>query len=247
MFAIRRSLWLLVGWAMLFFGAESAFGQGTPREFPPGTVRRIEDLPPGRLRTQIERLPAQARDRAVAWLGNFHFTDLDLDSLPVDPAGGIFYADHFNLAADAAANPGDPGVAAAAVPVSPFPANLRFHSRPGAANVLFINFSGESVSNTAWNTSLGRTVIPAVAFSTDSDYTTFSDAEQLAIKRIWQRMAEDYAPFNIDVTTERPAPFGTRTAHALITRNTYANGQDNPAATAGGVAYVNAFAHEQFL
>ena len=46
-------------------------------------------------------------------------------------------------------------------------------------------------------------------------YATFSDAEQVAIKRIWQRVAEDYAPFDIDVTTERPATFTTRTAQAL--------------------------------
>ena len=45
-----------------------------------------------------------------------------------------------------------------------------------------------------------RTTIPAVAFSTDSDFATFSTAEQTAIKRIWQRVAEDYAPFDVDVT-----------------------------------------------
>lgn len=244
---IPRWALLRVGCALALFGAVAVFGQQPPpREFPPGSVRRVQDLPPSRLRTQIERLPAQVRDRAVAWLGNFHFTDLDLDSLQVDPAGGIFYADHFNLAAGGAIADGGPVVAGAAVPVSPFPAALRFHSRPGAPNVLFINFSGGSVSNTAWNTLLGRTVIPAVAFSTDADYTTFSGAEQMAIKRIWQRMAEDYAAFNIDVTTERPATFGTRTAHALITRNTDANGLDNPAATAGGVAYVNVFATSSY-
>jgi hypothetical protein len=118
---------------------------------------------------------------------------------------------------------------------------LVFHSRPGAPNVLYLNFCGETVVNTEWNTVVGRTEIPAVPFSTDSDLTTFSDAEQLAIKRIWQRVAEDYAPFNIDVTTERPATFTTRTAVALITRTTDANGDPNPYNTAGGVAYVNAF------
>ncbi len=240
MFSISRFRGLLICFALMLGGAAVVLGQPGPREFPPGSVRRVEDLPLGRFRTQIERLPAPARDRAVAWLGNLHFPELDLDSLQVDPAGGIFYADHFNLAPVAPAAD-KPVIAAAAVPVSPFPANLKFHSRPGAPNVLFINFSGESVSGTAWNTSLGRTTIPAVAFSTDADYTTFSDAEQLVIKRIWQRMVEDYAPFNIDVTTERPATFTTRTAHALITRNTDANGLDNPAATAGGVAYVNVF------
>ncbi|HXJ55752.1 MAG TPA: M12 family metallo-peptidase, partial [Verrucomicrobiae bacterium] len=72
-------------------------------------------------------------------------------------------------------------------------------------------------------------------------FATFNDAEQLAIKRVWQRVAEDFAPFDIDVTTERPASFGTRTAHALITRNTDANGAPNPSSTAGGVAYISVF------
>jgi hypothetical protein len=106
---------------------------------------------------------------------------------------------------------------------------------------MYLNFSGEAVSGTAWNNSLGRTLIPAVAFSSDSDYATFSDSEQLAIKRIWQRVSEDFAPFNIDVTTQRPASFTSRTAHALITRNTDANGAANPSSSAGGVAYVNVF------
>jgi hypothetical protein len=135
----------------------------------------------------------------------------------------------------------EPVVAQAAVPVSPFPASLIFHSKPGSSNVLFLNFAGDIVSNTAWNNSLGRTSVVAVAFSTDADDTTFSDAEQVAIKRIWQRMAEDYMPFDIDVTTERPATFGPRTAHALITRSTDASGAANPSSSAGGVGYVDVF------
>jgi hypothetical protein len=106
---------------------------------------------------------------------------------------------------------------------------------------VYLNFAGYDITGSAWNSSLGRTNIPALAFSTDTDYSTYSDTEQGAIKRIWQRVAEDYAPFNVDVTTERPAVFGTRTAHALITRNTDADGQPNPSSSAGGVAYVNVF------
>ena len=214
------------------------------KEFVPGAVRKIGDLPPGRLRDQIERLPAQAREQAVAWLGNFHFADEDLKSLHADASGAIFYADAFELPPleqRAIAREEEPSVAQAAVPVNPFPADLIFHSRMGAPNVLYLDFTGESVSGTAWNDSVGRVSIPAVAYSIDSDFTTFSDVERLAIKRIWQRVAEDYAPFNIDVTTERPPSFNTRTAHALITRNTDANGEENPASTSGGVAYVGVF------
>ena len=216
------------------------------REFPPGSLNRPEELPSGRFRNELIQLPEAARERALAVLRGFHFTELDLSSLHVDSQGGVLYADEFVLSPAPAIEPSPPQVAKTAVPVSPFPTHLVFHSRPGAVNILYLNFTGENVSNTAWNTSLGRTVIPAVAFSTDGDYSTFSDAEQLAIKRIWQRVAEDYAPFNIDVTTQRPGTFTTRTAHALITRNTDANGSLNPADTAGGVSYVNVFATSSY-
>jgi hypothetical protein len=229
---------------LLLFSAAIAAAQPSPprpREFRPGSWNRIEDLPTGRLRTQIDGLPPAGRLRAFQWLQNFHFTDLDLKSLHADSDGGIFYADTFSLEPAPAAVESSPSVAQAAVPVNPFPAGLVLHSKPGAPNVLYLNFTGENVSGTAWNISLNRSVIPALAFSTDSDYSTFNDAEQVAIKRIWQRVAEDYAPFNVDVTTERPATFGTQTAHALITLSTDANGAANPSSTSGGVSYVNVF------
>jgi hypothetical protein len=202
-------------------------------------LNRLEDLPVGRFRTRLEALPAAARQRALDRLRSFHFTELDLASLEPDGDGELFYVDRFSADLPAEAEP-DPVTAEAALPVNPFPASLVFHSKPGAPNILYLNFTGENVTGTSWNTA-GRTTIPAVAFSTDSDYSTFSDAEQVAIKRIWQRVAEDYAPFNIDITTERPATFGTRTAHALITRNTDASGVGNPSSSAGGVAYINVF------
>lgn len=245
---VRRSFALLIiAFVLIWNTVPSSRAQEAParKEFPPGLARQPHDLPPSRLRTQIERLPAPARDRAMAWLSNFHFTEQDLNALHTDPEGAIFYADEFQLAPPAPAS-SEPAIAQAAVPISPFPAHLKFHSKPGAPNVIFLNFAGETVQNTAWNTSIGRSTIPAVAFSSDSDRTTFSDSEQQAIKRIWQRVAEDYAPFNVDVTTERPPTFTTRTANALITRNTDANGAANPSSTAGGVAYVGAFATSSY-
>jgi hypothetical protein len=217
------------------------------RQFPPGTVTKLEDLPGSRLRTHLERLTEGPRQRAWEQLKSFHFTELDLGSLDVDDEGALFYADHFAL--DPAAIPAqeESVIPAVALPVSPFPDGLIFHSRRGSSNVLFLNFAGENVTNTQWNTSLGRTLIPAVAFSTDNNYSTFSDAEQLAIRRIWQRVSEDYAPFDIDVTTERPVTFGIRTAEALITRSTDANGAANPSSSAGGVSYVATFSFSSYL
>lgn len=238
---------LFCAWTILAQPAAAA-----PRQFPPGALGRVEDLPPGRFRAGLESLPAAARQRALENLRGFHFTELDLRSLRADATGDLFYEDHFpsdtneivsagNRAESAAAPASGDETQSGPLPVSPFPASLVYHSRPGAPNVIFLNFSGETITNTAWNNSLGRAEIPAVAFSTDSDFTNFSTAEQAAIKAIWRRVAEDFAPFNVDVTTERPATLHNRVAHALITRNTDANGAPNPSSTAGGVAYVNVF------
>ena len=216
------------------------------RQFHPGNVRQAQDLPPGRFRERLANLPEAARLRALEWLRDFHFTELDLHSLHIDASGGIFYADTFTLQATPVPSADEPVIGAAAIPITPFPANLKFHSRPGSPNVLYLNFAGETITSGEWTNEVGRGSIPAVACSTDADYSTYSDTEQLAIKQIWQRAVEDYAPFDIDVTTERPATFTTRTAHALITRNTDANSDPNPYSSSGGVAYVNVFASSSY-
>jgi hypothetical protein len=215
-----------------------------PAEYPVGRPDHLDKLPPGRFRAELEQLPPEARARAHQWLRSFHFPAQDVDSLHADADGGIFYVCQFQP--PPATEPEEAGTeppltAEAAVPASPFPEHLKFHSRPGASNVLYLNFGGENVADTEWNKKLSRTNSPARAFSLDANDTTFSDTEQTAIKNIWQRVAEDYAPFDIDVTTERPATFTTRTAHALITRSSDANGDPNPSHTAGGVAYVGIF------
>lgn len=222
--------------------------QRRPQEFGGGALRQLDQLPSSRLRSQLNALPGAAQKRSLQWLQSFHFTEDDLPYLHTDAQGGIFYVCP-PVGAAAVTPPLEPEMAdtsEAPVPVTPFPESLIFHSKPGAPNVLFLNFSGERVSNTEWNDSLGRSVIVARAFSTDSNATQFSDSEQTAIKRIWQRVAEDYAPFNVDVTTERPQNFNSRTAHALITRSTDVNGEPNPAESAGGVAYVNVFGTQNF-
>ncbi len=222
-------------------GAQQA---GPPGQFTLGALKRPDELPAGHFREQLEKLPAAAKGRAMQRLQEFHFPAADVASMHADHEGGIFYCCKFSHPATAnttGATAEPPVTAGAAVALSPFPSQLVFNSRPGAPNVIYLNFCGESVTGTAWNTSLGRSVIPAVPFSNDSDYGTFSDGEQAAIKRIWQRVSEDYALFDVNVTTARPSSFTTRTAMALITRSTDANGAVNPNNGGGGVAYINVF------
>src|SRR5437868_10875653 len=62
-------------------------------------------------------------------------------------------------------------------------------SYPSASSVIFLDFDGQTVSNTSWNTS-GPIVCGASGLN-NSDITT-----------IFNRVAEDYRPFNVNVTTD---------------------------------------------
>jgi hypothetical protein len=139
--------------------------------------------------------------------------------------------------ADASATVEPSGYTATGVPI--------FHSLPGATKVLYLDFDGETISGTAWNVG---TVDPleAVPFDRDGDLTTFSDDERSHITGTWLRVAEDYAPFAVDVTTEEPAAFGPTTGRVLITSNTDANGNPMPHPDAGGVAYVGVFGRADY-
>lgn len=133
----------------------------------------------------------------------------------------------------------------AVVEEGPFPYSETFllHSRPGSNRVIFLDFDGHTVSGTAWNNSYGDPIV-SPAYSMDSDRTTFTNTEKDRIQRIWQRVAEDFAPFDVDVTTEDPGQaaitrsssgdnvYGTR---VVITIDDFAN------CGCGGFAYVGVF------
>ena len=47
-------------------------------------------IPASRLRNDVERLPAAARERALQWLGSFDWHAADAAHLRADRRGGIF-------------------------------------------------------------------------------------------------------------------------------------------------------------
>ena len=122
---------------------------------------------------------------------------------------------------------------------------FKLHSLPGAQRVIYLDFTGHTTSGTNWNSSFtGGADIVSAPFDTDGSPSTFSASEQDLIKRIWARVAEEYAPFAVDVTTEEPAldalrkttssdtSYGVRVV-VSPTSAWYPN--------AGGVAYVGSF------
>ena len=204
----------------------------------------LADVPKGRFHYQLARLTPDARRFALRKLEELKIPLNDVVSLNVDAQGMLFYScPPAPGASEYVAPDAIPGVAAS-VPVSSPPVR---HSRPGASKVIYLDFNGHNVTGTAWNSG-GLSTYRCVPYDSDGDPTTFSDAEQASIVQVWERMSEDFIPFDVDVTTEEPATFTANTARALITRNTDSTGAYNPAgASAGGVAYVGVFGSASYV
>ena len=165
----------------------------------------------------------------------------------IDHAGRLYYVEEF---------PADPqpanGTTATTTTVSgallPSDQTFLLHSRPGAQRVIYLDFNGHIATGTAWNNSYNLSAIDAQAFDLDGVPGSFSATELDRIQYIWQRVAEDFAPFGVDVTTEEPpADVLARSSSSDLTFGTrVVVSKDWTAATAspcgcGGFAYVGVF------
>jgi hypothetical protein len=140
------------------------------------------------------------------------------ESAWISAAGQLMFVDvvHHDLDAD-----GHPIPDEVATPTGPAPTPLSVlpnglpvhHSKPGAPWTLYVDFDGESpVSINDWQI-YNRTI---TALTIDADTSTFNADEQAIISRTWGRVAEDWAPFNVDVTTERPASIGPTVLWSIV-------------------------------
>ncbi|MGA1324677.1 MAG: hypothetical protein ACO30I_05460, partial [Candidatus Nanopelagicales bacterium] len=121
---------------------------------------------------------------------------------------------------------------------------FQLHSKPDAPSIIYLDFDGQTWGSNSWwvggfGILAGRV---SEGYSLDSDSQTFSTIERQNIYEVWTMVAEDFAIFNVDVTTERPTGaredvFLVSGSHALIL-------QDNSVQEAcgcGGVAHFDVF------
>ncbi|MEZ0578154.1 putative Ig domain-containing protein [Nocardioides sp. MH1] len=95
--------------------------------------------------------------------------------------------------------------ATSAAPGLVFPTSETFllESRPGSQHTIYLNFKGGTVSGTQWNTATGVGSISVAPYSMDAT-ATFSVAEHAEMQAAWQLISEDYAAFDVNVTTKDP-------------------------------------------
>ena len=121
--------------------------------------------------------------------------------------------------------PPEPGGAERIPQAGPVQAVPILNSRPGAAEVIYLDFDGETVTDPAWDG--GRTIV-ARSFNLSA----------ATINAIFDRVKEDWYPFNVNLTTDAAnyasAPVGHR-MRVIITPT------DAAAPGAGGVAYLTSF------
>ncbi|MBR4105061.1 MAG: hypothetical protein IKK39_13500, partial [Thermoguttaceae bacterium] len=92
-------------------------------------------------------------------------------------------------------------------------------------NVIYLYFGG--IDGPGWSGEAHP------AYDLDGDPTSFNDAELEAINEIYLRVAEDYAPFNVTVTTDQDVFNAATNAVRVVVGGTGNN--------RGGVAYLNSF------
>jgi hypothetical protein len=123
-------------------------------------------------------------------------------------------------------------------------------SLPGAAHTIYLDFDGHTVQNTHWNSYYNQSTLVAKPFDIDGNPSTFSAAELARIEEAWQRVSEDYAPFNVNVTTVDPGVDALRKTSApdtrwgvrvIVTNESTMVTNPSERTGAGGIAYVDSF------
>ncbi len=125
-----------------------------------------------------------------------------------------------------------------ALMTNPLTAIPKLNSLPGAPVTIYLDFDGHSESqgwpNSRTDNQTGPVLTPV--FDIDNDLTTFSDTELDMITETWYRVAEDFSPFRINVTTIDPGTYND-----FETMLVSIGGNGSWIGSPGGIAYLGSF------
>jgi hypothetical protein len=114
-------------------------------------------------------------------------------------------------------------------------------SNPGASKTIFLDFNGSITEGTTWNN--GATIV-SPPYDINGSPDTWSASELSVIANSWAVAAEDFAPWNVNVTTIDPGEEALKRSSSsdtnwgvrvVITSDTFLD------CGCGGVAYIGSF------
>jgi hypothetical protein len=202
---------------------------------PPGVNHRRGQAAIEQLGARLPVVAAQ-HNIAASRLRELFLTD---PYIAVDESDQLLFIDEFVPEDTGTAEAGTVGTGTAPLDLTK---TFLLHSLPGATKVIYLDFDGHTTSGTSWNSGYGDPIVSA-PYSLDSA-PAFSATELESIQYIWQRVAEDYLPYGVDVTTEDPGLEGLRRSGAGDTawgQRVVISPTNWYSAGAGGVAYIGAF------
>jgi len=151
-----------------------------------------------------------------------------------DPAGQVIVDEASLFVPEALATTTEVAAAPSQAPAAQYALSSvpALSSLPGATASLYLDFDGHY--DPQWG-SYGSITTPA--FDQDGNPGAFSDSELATMRRIWEYVAEDYAPFQINVTTVEPPGFANGQALRVVI------GGDSAwlGGAYGGIAYIDSF------
>lgn len=197
------------------------------------------------LKEKLDNLPPQARQRAIERLKELNLPIADHPVIDIDADGEILYVDPKpNTIDETLDETSTTTFDSEAFETIDAVQAFTLHSNPNASRKIIVDFDGHTISNTVWNST--HSTLQAAPYDTDGNRSSFSQAELTAIAHIWHRVAEDFAGYDVDVTTEEPSQLNANTGRILITRNSDSSGKTMPYAGAGGVAYVGVWGRSNY-
>ncbi len=183
-----------------------------------------------------ERLPDVAAKYGMN-PGQLRRALLDDPTLAMDRSHRLAY---FDVAEPADAETLTGGTASVAADADAF----GLASLPGADKTVYLDFDGHVTTGTTWNSSSGRTSIVSPAYTRDGDTSTFNAQELQIIRDTWAVVAEDFAPWNVNVTTIDPGTEALRRSGTGDTQwgvRVVITGDDWDGCGCGGFAYLGSF------
>ncbi len=244
-----RLRFMLVGVVLsaVIIPAEMSFGQPVNRRGKPFPTISLPKPEAGA--DIITGLGAQLPILAD-WYGQtpdeFRKTAMRDRHLHIDRAGHLNYVCAAAVAVGGATTTwGNTGI----VYTAPYPDSQTFtlHSKAGATKVIYLDFKGHTTTGTLWNSSYtaGANIVTP-PYDIDGTPSSFSTQELANIQVIWQSVAEDFAPFDVDVTTEDPGIEALRKTSAAdlnygVRVCIGGSSMDWLGLSSGGIAYLNSF------